>query len=91
MAVIVTELQALRDKAQVAPVPPRGQQSITIGGAASAAFGRGTTMVEIDTDTECRVDFGADPDGNGYTLYVPASLPRQFHVQAGHKVIAVAV
>ena len=91
MAVIVTEFQGLRDKAQVPPVPPREQQSLTIGGAASAAFGRGTVIVEIDTDTACRVEFGADPAGTGDTIYIPALLPRQFHVQAGHKVIAVAV
>ncbi len=90
MAVIVTEFQALRDKAQVPPVPPREQQSLTIGGAASAAFGRGTTIVEIDSDTHCRIEFGVAPDGNGDTIYIPALLPRQFHVQAGHKVIAVA-
>lgn len=91
MAVIVTEFQGLRDKAQVPPVPPREQQSLTIDGAASAAFGRGTTIVEIDSDTHCRVEFGTAPDGSGDTIYIPALLPRQFSVQAGHKVIAISV
>lgn len=91
MAVIVTELAQVRDRAPVPPVPPREQQSLTIGGAASAAFGGGTSMVEIDTDTACRVEFGANPDGNGDTFYIPATTPRQFHVIPGHKVIAIAV
>lgn len=91
MAVIVTEMQALRDGAQVPAMPPRAQQELTIGGAVSAAFGGGTIIVEIDTDTHCRVEFGAAPDGNGDTIYIPALTPRQFHVQPGHKVIAVAV
>ena len=90
MAVIVTELMVLRDRAPVPPTPPVEQQSITIGGAASAAFRGNTSMVEIDTDTACRVEFGAAPDGNGDTFYIPANIPRQFHVLSGHKVIAVA-
>ena len=90
MAVVITEMQALRDGAQVPAMPPRAQQELTIGGAVSAAFGGGTIIVEVDTDTDCRVEFGPDPDGNGFSVFIPAGFPRQFHAQPGHKVIAVA-
>lgn len=90
MAVTILELQSLRDWAQAIPVPERAKQSLTIGGAASAAFGRGTVVVEIDSPTHCRVEFGVNPAGTGNTFYIPALTPRQFNVMPGHKVIAVA-
>lgn len=65
-------------------------QSVTIGGVASAAFDLRTRYVEIDSDTACRVEFGSAPAGTGHTFYIPATTPRQFGVNAGDKVIAVA-
>lgn len=98
MAVIVTELSAVgtpdpsgNSAPMVNAASIKEQQSLTIDGAASAAFGASTTYVEIDSDTACRLEFGADPDGGGDTLYLPASTPRQFGVTPGHKVIAVGV
>ncbi len=92
MAVKVTELAGigLGGTAQIPMMPPIEQQSITISGAASAALKGGTVVVEIDSDTACRVEFGSAPAGTGDTVYIPALTPRQFGVQAGHKVIAVA-
>ena len=77
-----------------APIPDTlttiEELSITIDGAASAAFKSGTAMVEIYSDTACRVEFGAAPTGSGPTWYVPANIPRQFGTKVGQKVIAVA-
>jgi len=75
--------------APVRQMPPRGRQVLTIGGGASTAFQRGTTLVSIYTTTACNIEFGTAPDGtNKFPL--PAGVWHDFGVMPNHKVIAVA-
>jgi len=67
-------------------------QSVTIGGAASAAFNASTTLVELYSTTACNVAFtgqdNATPTSSSPSFGLPASTPRQFGVKKGQKVIA---
>jgi hypothetical protein len=90
VTVIETQEPRHNNTGPVMKVPPLTTQSIDIAGAASAAFQRGTTMVWINSTTACKLEFGADPDGNGDLIPIAASTLVPFDVQAGHKVIAVA-
>ena len=78
----------------VRSMPPIAKQTLSIGGAVSAAFNRGASIVTIVTTTACRVEFsvraGTDPAGSGMTFPLAANVPYDFHVVAGRKVIAVA-
>ena len=86
----VHELSDLRAHRGVPAFPARVKQTLSIAGAASSAFGRGTVMVHITTTTTCRLEFGTAPDGNGDTVLCYAGFPNHFEVMPGHKVIAVA-
>jgi hypothetical protein len=86
----VHELTGLRGQRPVAPFPAVAKQTLSIGGAASSAFNRGTVMVRITTTTTCRVEFGSAPAGSGNTVLIYSGLHNDFDVIAGQKVIAVA-
>ena len=64
--------------------------TITIDGAASAAFNASTTYVEVFSDTACYVVFGTNPTSGGTRFALPAGIPRHFGVEPGMKVIAVS-
>lgn len=91
----VFELDAIRSPGTpLAPMPPIAKQTLSIGGAVSAAFNRSTRMVRITTTTQCRVEFstktGTDPAGTGMTMLVYTGQYNDFEVIAGRKVIAVS-
>ena len=77
-----------------APIPDAASTTagytITIDGAASAAFATGTNYVEVYSDTACFLVFGTNPTSGGTRFALPAGLPRHFGVEPGMKVIAVS-
>lgn len=86
----VFELSGTRGNLLLAPVPALAKQTLTIGGAVSAAFNPSTAIVRITTTATCRVVFGAAPTGAGDTMLVYAGQYNDFAVISKQKVIAVA-
>lgn len=90
----VFEQAAMRGVAPIRIMPPLAKQTLSIGGAVSAAFNRSTVIITVVTTTACRVEFsvaaGTDPAGSGMTFPIAANTPYDFAVIAGRKVIAVA-
>ena len=90
----VHELKAITTGVPVRNVPGIAKQTLSIGGAASAAFNRSTKFVAITTTTACRVEFsnaaGTAPTGSGDTWLLATGQIYDFEVVAGRKVIAVA-
>ncbi len=82
----VFEMQAGRASA----VNFLAKQTLTIGGAISAAFNKSTQSVRIVSTTGCVIEFGAAPDGLGNFYPIVAGQVYEFGVIAGQKVIAVA-
>jgi hypothetical protein len=86
----VHELSALRGGVPAMPVPQIEKQTLSIGGAVSNAFNRGTAIVRITVTTDCRVEFGTAPAGAGDTILLYSGMHHDFAVSPNHKVIAVA-
>lgn len=86
----VFEMIAGRAGIEPAPVNFLTKQTLTIGGAISAAFNRSTTQVRIISTTGCVIEFGSAPDGLGSFFPIVAGQIYDFSVVAGQKVIAVA-
>lgn len=86
----IHEMAGCRSGLLLAPVPALTKQTLSIGGAVSAAFNRSTAIVRITTTTTCRVEFGTAPAGSGNTMLVYAGQYNDFAPNPGHKVIAVA-
>ena len=92
MAVEVFEMRSARGVGSGRAVPFLVKQSLTIGGAASAAFNRSTAMVTIYTDVACRIAFsppaGATPTASDISFPIPAAVHMDFSIVAGRQVIA---
>ena len=93
--VTVIETQGVRGRDPARVMPPLAVQTLSIGGAVSAAFNKSTTIVTIRTTIACKIEFsaldGTDPDGNnGGEFPIDANIPHDFSVKPGAKVIAVA-
>lgn len=94
MAVTITEMRGIGAGGGGVPVPDATQiatqQVIDADGSPSDPFASGVVLVEVDTDEDVRIEFGYDPDGDGFSFMVPAGFPRQFGVQPGWCAAAVA-
>lgn len=84
------EMVGDRSGSEARPVTFRAKQTLTIGGAASAAFDPSTTYVTIVSTTSCVIEFGTAPDGLGNTFPIVAGQLYDFAAYRGQKVIAVA-
>ena len=91
----VFELTATRGRTPVRPFPPIAKQTLSIGGAVSAAFNRSTKFITVTTTTACRIEVstkdGVDPTGSGDTFPLAANTAYDFEIIAGRKIIAVAL
>lgn len=79
----------------VEPAPPNALQLIAIGSSsvASAAFGQGTQVVQLFTDTACSFTFGTSPNASAATSSrLAANTTRYFSVppNASYKVAVIA-
>lgn len=94
MAVTIVEMFRTGHGGGYAPVVDAtavlASQSITAGGAASAAFNARTSLVEVSSDDGAYVEFGPAPSGSGPAFFVPAGGVRHIGVQPGWKAIAVS-
>lgn len=86
----IFEMIGGRGESESPPVNFVAKQTLSIGGAISAAFNRSTTEVEVISTTGCVIEFGSAPDGLGSFYPIAAGHPRRFSVVAGQKVIAVS-
>jgi hypothetical protein len=94
----VIEMKEIRGKTPVMVRPKLATQTLSIGGAVSAAFNKGTSIVGIRTTTDCQIEFsnrdGTAPNGSGAgdgAEPLLAAWGWQFYeVKPGSKVIVVA-
>lgn len=92
MAVSVFEQAALRQAIPIRQTPAEAFQSLTVGGAASAAFKRQTCIVSIYSDVACNVAFspksGVAPTATDVAWPIAANTYCDFSVIGGRQVIA---
>jgi hypothetical protein len=82
------------DSVPALSMPPRAQQQVSIGGssAPSAAFGSGSYLIRVHTDTACRLEFGENPTATATSAVVlSADSAIVCNVQPGQKLAVIAV
>lgn len=79
--------------AQIGEEPGTDQTPVSFPTATlSAAFGSGTKMVRIQSDTNCHIKFGSSPTATVNNKPITADNPEYFGVIEGQKVsVIVAV
>src|SRR5258705_13410127 len=77
---------------QCAGVPPLAEQTVSIGGGSvsSNAFGAGTVIVRLNTDTSCSIAFGASPTATASTMRMAADQTEDFNVTPGQKAALIS-
>ena len=80
------------ESAQVAMLPSLAEQRINIGGtsAASAAFGSGTLLIRVHTDSICHITVGSNPTATNSMARMVAGQTEYFGVKAGDKIAVIA-
>lgn len=90
----VIEAQMLRGQVPLLVMPPLTAQTLSIDGAASAAFNKSTEIVRIYSTTACNLCFsplsGATPTSGDTKVPIAANIAYDFSVRGGTKVIAVS-
>jgi hypothetical protein len=91
----IEEFTALGKMAAPVPqYPPVAIQNVTVGGssASSSAFNTRTVYARIVSDTACHFKVGTSPQtavADATSSYLPANVPLDIGVQAGHIVAVI--
>lgn len=88
----ITEHNRWGFQAQVGVEPALATQTVSVGGSStqSSAFGDGTKLIRVNTDTTCSVAIGANPTATSSTTRLPANMTEYFRVEAGHKLAVIS-
>ena len=81
------------DSVPALKVPPRVKQQLTFSGSSvqSAAFGSGSYLIRVHTDTVCRLEFGDNPTAAATSAIVLSAGDREvFNVNPGDKLAVIA-
>lgn len=74
---------------QEPPIVEQTALSISTSSAQSAAFGTGTKMIRICSDTACRYLVGTNPTATANSMYMDAGQVMELGVTPGHKIAAI--
>lgn len=95
--VTIVEQSEIRGRTSIMVQPFLAVQTLSIGGAVSAAFSGSTRMISVRTTTDCHIEMsnqdGTAPDGagagSGVIPLIAAEGWQSFSVRSGDKLIAV--
>lgn len=93
MAVLyINEFNRMSNFVNGLQTPPVAEQHVAIGGTStqSAAFDKNTYGVEVVSDVDCSIAFGADPTAAVTAFYLPAKTVRTYGVVPGQKVAVIS-